>query len=310
MANLHTLNVINAGVALVSGNKLGGIPSNRYPPSRTELENQLACANQDREIAIECGNRLANKCTVLDKDNKRIQRDLNRSNKDKEKLSKHTFQLIEEVKRLRVDNTNLTSQITRSRISHNEYKARYDLQLKKIKSLQIMIKILEDKLTSAQKDAFSIQKDSSKKDSEIMSIKAELEHIKSELASKIDELEQLKSDTISRSVITGGDEENKSNKSLTKYFMHKKIDTIIPAHTDNGNIHISKSPKIDNKIQPSSEICPEVGDTEISRIGDPCFEETPKGLQCNKDSTISLNETYPQISMGEVEAIPAVTYME
>ncbi|CAG8563593.1 221_t:CDS:2 [Ambispora leptoticha] len=67
MPRIHTLSDIG------ECKKLGDIPSNRYPPSRTELENQLACANRDREIAIECGNRLANKCSVLDKDNKRIQ---------------------------------------------------------------------------------------------------------------------------------------------------------------------------------------------------------------------------------------------
>ncbi|CAG8841827.1 29256_t:CDS:2, partial [Racocetra persica] len=49
-------------------------------------------------IAIECGNRLANKCSVLDKDNKRIQHDLKQSNNDKEKLSKHTYQLINKLK--------------------------------------------------------------------------------------------------------------------------------------------------------------------------------------------------------------------
>ncbi|CAG8847208.1 42385_t:CDS:1, partial [Gigaspora margarita] len=49
---------------------------------------------------------------------------------------------------------------------------------------------------------------------------------------------------------------------------------------------------------PSSEICPEVSDTEISRVEDP--------LQYNKDSTISPNETYPQILMEETEAIPAI----
>ncbi|CAJ0843187.1 19379_t:CDS:2, partial [Entrophospora sp. SA101] len=38
-----------------------GIPSSRYPPNRIELENQLACANRDRKIAIECGNQLVNK---------------------------------------------------------------------------------------------------------------------------------------------------------------------------------------------------------------------------------------------------------
>ncbi|CAG8834159.1 46264_t:CDS:1, partial [Gigaspora margarita] len=57
---------------------------------------------------------------------------------------------------------------------------------------------------------------------------------------------------------------------------------------------------------PSSEICPEISDTEISRIDNPCFEETLKGLQCNKNSTISPNETYSQILIGETEAIPAI----
>ncbi|CAG8843017.1 6343_t:CDS:2, partial [Gigaspora margarita] len=78
-----------------------------------------------------------------------------------------------------------------------------------------------------------------------------------------------KSDTISeelawpRSVITGGDEEN---KSIT------------------------------------NEICSEVSDTEISRVEDP--------LQCNKDSTISPNETYPQILIEETETIPAVVKLK
>jgi len=122
MPRIHTLSDIG------KGSKLGDIPSSRYPSNRIELENQLACANRDREIAIECGNRLSNKCSVLDKDNKRMQYYLNRSNKDKEKLFKHSCQLVNEVKRLKVDNTNLTSQITQSQISRDEYKARYDIQ--------------------------------------------------------------------------------------------------------------------------------------------------------------------------------------
>ncbi|RHZ57332.1 hypothetical protein Glove_390g76 [Diversispora epigaea] len=168
MSQIHTLSDIG------EGKKLGDMPTNRYPSSRTKLENQLVCANQDWEIAIKCGNRLANKCSILDKENKRIQHNLKQFNKDKEKLSKHAFQLIDEVKRLKVNNTNLTFQITQSQISRDEYKARYDIQLKKIKSLQAIIKILEGKLASAQKDAFSIQNDSSKKESEIISLKSKI----------------------------------------------------------------------------------------------------------------------------------------
>ncbi|CAG8657992.1 9699_t:CDS:1, partial [Diversispora eburnea] len=48
MSQIHTLSDIGGG------KKLGDMPTNRYPSSRTELENQLVCANQDWEIAIEC----------------------------------------------------------------------------------------------------------------------------------------------------------------------------------------------------------------------------------------------------------------
>ncbi|RHZ43641.1 hypothetical protein Glove_938g6 [Diversispora epigaea] len=229
MSQIHTLSDIG------EGKKLGDMPTNRYPSSRTELENQLVCANQDREIAIECGNRLANKCSILDKDNKLIQKDLNQSNKDKEKLSKQVYQLIDEIKRLRSELNILTSQITQSQISRDEYKARYDIQLKEIKSLQAMIKILEGKIASAQKDAFSIQEnlsktesenlslkskmvefkqieveleqergklvsaqeDLSKKESEILSFKSKITEVEQELVSTVSELENLKSEDIS-----------------------------------------------------------------------------------------------------------------
>ena len=85
MPRIHTLSDIG------EGNKLGDLPSNQYPPSQTELENLLNQANYDREIAIEYGNRLAHKCSILDKNNKHMQQDLNRSNKDKKKLTKYTY---------------------------------------------------------------------------------------------------------------------------------------------------------------------------------------------------------------------------
>ncbi|CAG8527704.1 460_t:CDS:2, partial [Acaulospora morrowiae] len=53
----------------------------------------------------------------IKQDKAQLQLDLNQTNKDKEKLFKHSCQLFNKVKRLRVDNTNLTSQITRSQIS-------------------------------------------------------------------------------------------------------------------------------------------------------------------------------------------------
>ncbi|CAG8693647.1 9593_t:CDS:2 [Cetraspora pellucida] len=62
---------------------------------------------------------------------------------------------------------------------------------------QIIQSQISCKLALVQKDAFLIQENSSKKDSKIMSLKAELEHIKSKLASKINKLKLLKSDITS-----------------------------------------------------------------------------------------------------------------
>ncbi|CAG8781959.1 9707_t:CDS:2 [Dentiscutata erythropus] len=110
--------------------------------------------------------------------------------------------------------------------------------------------IKQDKLESAQKDAFSTQKEIIKKESEIISLKSELTNIKNELtntkdelASKINEIECLgtlypasqKTKDILDPVVMGGAEKNtqseeqsfKSNseaesKSLVKYFKSKK----------------------------------------------------------------------------------------
>ncbi|RHZ80193.1 hypothetical protein Glove_139g146 [Diversispora epigaea] len=143
----------------------------------------------------------------IKQDKTQLQRDIKQSNKDKEKLSKHASQLIDEVKRLKVNNTNLTSQITQSQISRDEYKARYDIQLKEINSLQAMIKIFEGKLTSAQKDAFSIQENLSKIESENLSLKSkmvefkqievELEQVKDKLVSAQEDLSKKESEILS-----------------------------------------------------------------------------------------------------------------
>ena len=65
MANIHTLNEINNGAPLVSGNKLGDSPFNRYPSSRTELENQNACLKHDLDIALSSGIQLGTRNSLL-----------------------------------------------------------------------------------------------------------------------------------------------------------------------------------------------------------------------------------------------------
>ncbi|CAG8834098.1 36535_t:CDS:2, partial [Gigaspora margarita] len=107
------------------------LPFNRYPPGQTELENLLSQANQDREITIECGNQLANKCSVLDKDNKHIQHNLKQSNKDKKKLSKLAYQLIEEIKQL---SSELDNELA-SKINEIEYLGALCLASQKTKDI-------------------------------------------------------------------------------------------------------------------------------------------------------------------------------
>src|SRR5437660_12813161 len=67
MANIHTLNEINNEAPLVSGNKLGDLPFNRYPSSRTELENQRLKHNLD--IALSSGIQLGTRNSLLIKNN-------------------------------------------------------------------------------------------------------------------------------------------------------------------------------------------------------------------------------------------------
>ncbi|RHZ77328.1 hypothetical protein Glove_181g42 [Diversispora epigaea] len=400
MSQIHTLSDIG------EGKKLGDMPTNRYPSSRTELENQLVCANQDREIAIECGNRLANKCSILDKENKRIQHNLKQFNKDKEKLSKHAFQLIDEVKRLKVNNTNLTSQIIQSQISRDKYKARYDIQLKEIRywrenlsktesenlslkskmdinkmsqihtlsdigegkklgdmptnrypssrtelenqlvcanqdreiaiecgnrlankcsildkenkriqhnlkqfnkdkeklskhAFQLIdevkrLKILEGKLASAQKDAFSIQENLSKTESENLSLKSkmgEFKQIEVELERVRSKLNHLKSEDISKpvdsltcSTIVGGDDEknivNESSNSLKPYLARKKnIEDIEKINNDDRDI-----PKVSDSWN------------KVANVSETNNSETSKDIML--DTYINSD---PQISVGGIE---------
>ncbi|KAF0448991.1 hypothetical protein F8M41_002611 [Gigaspora margarita] len=98
--------------------------------------------------------------------------------------------------------------------------------LKLLQKCDLIIKLLEEKLSLTQKY-------SSKKDSEIMFLKAKLVNIKSKLDSKVSELEHLKSEDISVPMVGGDSEKNmsKSNnisivsepsKNLNQYFNLQK----------------------------------------------------------------------------------------
>ena len=76
---------------------------------------------------------------------------------------------------------------------------------------------MEDKLSPAQKDVILIQNDLSKNKSENLSLKFKIAELEQELASTVSELKNLKSETISKSVI--GENVKKNMQSKEKSFI-------------------------------------------------------------------------------------------
>ncbi|CAG8798370.1 11040_t:CDS:1, partial [Racocetra fulgida] len=116
---------------------------------------------------------------AFDRERKGWNRNSLRNNTKIQKLRTHTLQIINEHKQIQNENTNLISHNTQKDIFIAESKAENVTKFKKIKLLEFIIKILESKLSSAQKDVILIQNDSSKKESKILSLKSkivEVEH--------------------------------------------------------------------------------------------------------------------------------------
>ena len=109
-----------------------------------------------------------------DRERKQWESAFSNVNGEKQKLYTHTSELINETKRLKIENADLTSKNIRKELSITESNAENAIKSKKIRSLESIIKILESKLTLTQKDVISIQKDSSKKESEILSLKSKI----------------------------------------------------------------------------------------------------------------------------------------
>ena len=78
MPQIHILKDLN------NGNKLGDTLANYYPPSQTDLEEQLSYVKKDREVAIYWGSQFADNYDVLDRENKRIQDDFDKSKNENE----------------------------------------------------------------------------------------------------------------------------------------------------------------------------------------------------------------------------------
>ncbi|KAF0392172.1 hypothetical protein F8M41_010570 [Gigaspora margarita] len=174
---------------LDNGNKLGDTLANYYPPSRTELEEQLSCAKKDHEVAIYWGNRFAdNYDDDLDKskkENKRIQDDLDKSKKDNEKLSDRVHQLGEETMWLQseIDNSKLGDEI---RHLHSEIN---DLKLQ-ITRKDISFADAESKFFIKSEEMQALQ---SKMEEEIQALQSRVKELEQDLSLAQNELSEMES---------------------------------------------------------------------------------------------------------------------
>ncbi len=208
MLQIHTLKDLD------NGNKLGNSPANYYPPSRTEFKDQLSCAKKDREVAIYWGSQFADSYDVLNRENKRIQNDLNqskkeskriqddlnKSKKEKEKLSNRIHQLGkeiirlqseindpklgDEIRQLHSEINDLKLQITRKDISLADAENKFIIKSEEMQALQSKMteemQTLQSKVKELEQDISLAQENLSEMDS----FKREFELEKVELSNK------------------------------------------------------------------------------------------------------------------------------
>ncbi|CAH1768758.1 14749_t:CDS:2, partial [Entrophospora sp. SA101] len=241
------------------------------------------------------------------------------ANTEIQKSRTHDLELINETRSLQIENT-------RKDISLAESKAKYATKLEEIKSLQNEMKLLKGKLDLSQKD-------SSKKGSEIMSLKSKIV----ELALKISELERLKSEDISGSIgsvsptIIGRDDEKNITKSddisldstdLSKYFICGK--NMDPIGKIDGNMCLESKThgfatdtsfaistytngEITELSKNDTEIIPKVSDEiNISKNSNNILQEIPNMtpyLTQPENNISSLIESHSQILIGGIEVI-------
>ncbi|RIA87298.1 hypothetical protein C1645_827966 [Glomus cerebriforme] len=115
-------NFVHIDNDLDNGNKLGDTPANYYPPSRTDLEEQLSYTKKDCED------------------------DFDKSKNKNEKFSNRVHQLGEEIRQLHSEKNELILQITRKDISLADAESKFSIKSEK------MIEELEQDLFLAQEE--------------------------------------------------------------------------------------------------------------------------------------------------------------
>ncbi|CAG8801831.1 14903_t:CDS:2, partial [Dentiscutata erythropus] len=187
MPRIYTLNDIgNSG-----SSKLGSPPSNRYPPSRLELEEQL---KKDREMFIRSAKQLITKYHTLDKENKQnehMQNDLDYLHEENEQ--------IESLKsEINLKDFEITS--FEARINELEAELEQTAQKALLKDTDTTLSLHEIKVKELKNKLEQVTQNLSFRDRLIFCLRSRVSDLE-------DELEQisLKPDSSSNDSKTGGD---------------------------------------------------------------------------------------------------------
>ncbi|CAJ0839081.1 18000_t:CDS:1 [Entrophospora sp. SA101] len=280
----------------------------------------------------------------------RLRKELNRTSDAKiqndsniKQFKEGIKQLKEEIKQLQSKNTNLVSHYSLKELSLTGYQTKYYKKMEEATYLQSRIKLLEEKLFSAQNDSSLIKSEflslksklaelDQTKD-ELVQTKDELVQTKDELSLKIDEVERLKLEAISQSLhdqikfpsdktIAGGYEpqENVSKVSNIPVDNKSSLDTKYPAPEKSLRKYLRENIKMQLRKPEVSATSPEI---KIVDTNSP--DKDKSGTSSFKDDTLqnikpikidvpsgnipnsSLDKSNSGISVGGTEAIPAMT---
>ncbi|PKC53422.1 hypothetical protein RhiirA1_479322 [Rhizophagus irregularis] len=154
---------------------------------------QLSCAKKDREVAIYWGSQFADNYDVLDREYKRMQDDLDKFKKEKEKLSDRMHQLGEEIRQLHSKKNELILQITRKDISLADAENKISIKSEEMQALQSKMK---EEIQVYQIRAEELEQDISlalEELSEMESLQSRAENLEQDVSLAREELSEMQS---------------------------------------------------------------------------------------------------------------------
>ncbi|CAH1769472.1 9792_t:CDS:1, partial [Entrophospora sp. SA101] len=266
MANVRTLQDINS-----KGHRLGSI-------REQELEKSLDLTIRYISELNDCNEQLQSKCVKQtkdfnqerkqwDKEKKQWGRGIKLVNDENQKQCAHNLEIINEAKRLQIENITLISRDGRNQESLVDYSNKLQIKSKEVTLLKSTIKSLKKKLESAQENSFlkvseietintklsEVEGLLSTKESEFENLKTKLSKLEVELASKESVIHSLESKLSSESIKIGGETDKKNvpnfadtfavNKPImnfSKYLRKKSMDQIEEIDIPQSNDTINK----------------------------------------------------------------------